>query len=111
MIDLSRTRPLALALAAAAVSLTAFGPVQAAEQQQQHKSVAVMYRDLDLTTAAGQKTLEHRLDLAARNVCGMDVQVTGTRVPDRNSAACYKETRAQLAQQFANIVDDHRRGA
>lgn len=33
-------------------------------------SVTVSYSDLDLTSPAGQATLEHRIDTAARQACG-----------------------------------------
>lgn len=107
MIITRSARPLALALAAATLATSAAIPAQAAEPQQ---GIAVQYRDLDLTNETGQRVLEERLDHAARHVCGMDDRITGSRLPSRNSAKCYNETKAQLAEQIARLVGDENRG-
>ena len=95
---------LALALAAATIAI----PAHAAEVDR--NSATVSYRDLDLTSEAGRKTLERRLQQAARDVCGMDERTTGTRVASRESQACYKEARKQLDRQFVEIVGNSRSG-
>jgi UrcA family protein len=106
MFNIMRARPLALALAAGAMAATAL-PAQAARESQ---GVAVQYRDLDLASAEGQRALEDRLDRAARGVCGVGQTTTGSRLPDRQATRCYNETRAQLAEQFAEVVAAERRG-
>ena len=104
----ARTRPMALAFAAGAMALSAM-PAQAARPQER-TGIAVQYRDLDLASADGQRTLETRLDRAARNVCGMDEHTVGTRLPNRGATRCYNETRAQFAQQFAQVIANENRG-
>lgn len=74
------------------------------------ESVRVEYKDLDLATDAGQKTLQGRLDAAARQVCGMDDIRTGTRVPDASARKCHKDALASLEQQFAAVIDKARAG-
>ncbi|WP_144095692.1 UrcA family protein [Croceicoccus sediminis] len=68
-------------------------------------SVEVEYKDLDLTTEAGQAQLEDRLDDAARQVCGMDQIQTGTRIRSREARDCYAGAKAQLSQQIATLVE------
>lgn len=67
-------------------------------------TLAVRYKDLDLTTAEGQKTLDRRIDAAARQVCGYDEVITGTRLRSRDSVACYKQARAQVQKQVASAA-------
>lgn len=94
-----------LALAAAAVIAA---PAHAATSES--KSVEVRYSDLNLASEEGQNVLEQRLDRAAREVCRMDEQTTGTRIPSRDASACYSQARADLSRQFADVVRDSRRG-
>jgi UrcA family protein len=54
-------------ITAAAVALFATAASAQAPQQ-----VAVSYADLNLASAAGQEVLGHRIDAAARTVCGVD---------------------------------------
>ena len=96
-----RTRFIPLALAAAAVFIT---PVAAMAAPQQTATAGVRYKDLDLTTEAGQKELEDRLDKAAREVCGMDDIGTGTRVSSRGSRDCYRDARQQLGEQVTRLA-------
>ena len=65
----------------------------------------VQYKDLDLSTAAGQAQLENRLDDAARAVCGMDQIQTGTRIRSREARDCYAGAKAQLSKQIATLVE------
>ena len=55
----------AIALAAAFGLLVAAQPAFAA-------AAAVTYSDLDLSTDAGQKELDKRIELAAKDVCGLN---------------------------------------
>lgn len=54
----------------------------------------VQTADLDLTTAAGRRTLDHRLTIAVSDVCGVpsDVDVAGKN----DARACRIDTRAKL---------------
>ncbi|WEK45469.1 MAG: UrcA family protein [Candidatus Andeanibacterium colombiense] len=68
------------------------------------ESVTVPYKDLDLSTAAGQKQLGNRIDSAARKVCGFDQRVTGTRIPDPEARACVADARKKIEQRVALLA-------
>jgi UrcA family protein len=63
-------RLIASAALAAGLALAqgAFAQPQSAEDQP--RQVAVKYDDLNLTTAAGEEEVKHRIDFAAKSVCG-----------------------------------------
>jgi UrcA family protein len=88
----------ALALATMALAT----PAVAADDQL--PSVAVHYGDLDLTSEAGQKRLDSRLERAAREVCSVDEPMVGSRLAPSGSRECYREARRKLDQQFAQLV-------
>ena len=88
---------LALALAAAVLA----APAAAADEP---PVVRVHYGDLDLTSAAGQRQLDIRLERAARDVCNMDEKVTGSHLRAATSRECYREARRYLDQQYAQAV-------
>jgi UrcA family protein len=89
---------ISLVLAAtAAVAVPAAAEVQTTTR-------GVQYKDLDLSTEAGQKELENRLDNAAREVCGMNDKYVGSRVVPRESRDCYKDARQQLGAQLSKLV-------
>lgn len=90
-------------LAAIAVLGTTAAPAYADD------SLRVSYRDLDLTTAKGQETLDRRIDSAARKYCGLG-QLTGTRLASPQARQCYAETMKQAKAQFAAIVEAKRLG-
>lgn len=73
-------------------------------------SVKVSYNDLDLSTPQGQKELQNRITEAAKKVCGVYDVRTGTRLPSSDANACVRETRDQIAQQLAAVVDQHKAG-
>ena len=93
-----RMQSLALAFAAAVLAV----PAVAADEA---PSVGVRYGDLDLTTAAGQRQLDLRLERAAREVCGVNQKATGTYLRSRHSRECYREARRHLDQQYAAAVN------
>ena len=72
--------------------------------------MVVRYADLDLSTEAGQRTLETRIDAAAKKYCGMGEQRTGTRLGSSKAKVCYREAKRLANQQFAAIISDERRG-
>ena len=96
---------ISLALIAAA-GLAVFAAPVAAENQ----SVTVEYKDLNLSSPKGQKILERRIDAAARQVCGADSTVTGTRIVDREALACMAKAKRQLEAKIAALVEDQRLG-
>ena len=83
--------------AAAAVLVLAIVPVQA----QVAPSRTVTYADLELATADGQQTLEKRLRVAIRQVCGphgkVDLAVTMRGRKCEREAAAKAASEAQLA--------------
>lgn len=95
---------LALAMGALALTTPAFA------KQADTETVAVRYSDLDLTTDAGRNELDNRLDKAAREVCGMNIKRTGTRLSSREARACYADARQILDRQFATLVQAGARG-
>jgi UrcA family protein len=92
-----RMQSLALALAAA----VAAAPVAATDEA---PTIGVRYGDLDLTSAAGQRQLDIRLERAAREVCGLDEKVVGSHLRSKHSRECYREARRELDQQYAQLV-------
>ena len=96
--------PAILAAALGATALFAM-PVAAAGT-----SVSVKYADLDLSTRAGQQKLERRIDSAAREACGMQVQ-TGRLTPSNAQRQCYAQAKASVHDQVAEtIARDNSRG-
>lgn len=93
-----------IATIAAAAGLAIAAPAIAGE------SITVEYKDLDLTTKAGQQTLDNRLDSAAKQVCGMNEQRTGTRIASRSARECYDSAKTQLNDQIAALVAKEARG-
>jgi UrcA family protein len=78
-----------------ALPLLVLAPVSAFAQEAP-TSVAVSYRDLNLKSEAGVKTLDRRLASAIRAVCG---EHDGSVVPEHRFTAqrCLKEKRAEVA--------------
>ncbi|GGC28506.1 hypothetical protein GCM10011371_15060 [Novosphingobium marinum] len=100
-----KSTPFALAtLSVAAIGLVLTGATAHA------KDVTVTYHDLDLNTAAGQKSLEKRLDRAAREACGYDEIPTGSRLRSSDAVRCYKSVSVQARGHMAKLVDDARLG-
>jgi UrcA family protein len=68
------------------------------------KDVQVSYADLDLSTAAGQKKLQARLQKAARSACGAGAITTGSIVPSAGDRACYDQATAKAKQQMTAVL-------
>ena len=85
----------ALALAAAALSssVVMISPVAYAADAK------LSWHDLDLSTAAGQRALAHRTDVAVRTACP-DQVLTGTLLQDSSVRECRASVRAQIAQRM-----------
>lgn len=92
-----RMQSLGLAVAIAVLA----APVAAKDEA---PTVGVRYGDLDLTSEAGQRQLDLRLERAAREVCGLDEKVTGSHLRSHHSRECYREARRNLDQQYAQLV-------
>jgi len=94
----------ALFAAAAAIATIATAAPALADQ------VSVSYKDLDLTTEQGQSTLARRLDAAARDACGYEGALTGSRIPPHATVQCYKQAQARAKDSMASLVSDAQRG-
>jgi len=92
------------------IALTAAAALGAAATPAAAESLSIPYKDLNLATAEGQKTLDLRIESAVRDFCGMNQTTTGTRITSGESRQCYVETKKQAQKQFAAIVDRHRLG-
>lgn len=82
-------------------ALTMVGSTAAVASDQ----LVIPYADLNLATAAGQKKLDARIDVAVRDFCQADAIVTGTRVQNPAVAKCVKTTRAAAKQQMAAMIE------
>lgn len=78
--------------------------------EQPANSLAITFHDLDLATTAGQKKLERRIVQAAKQVCGVDQSVTGTRVPSASVMSCYRQALRDARTRVAEAIE-HRRSA
>ncbi len=74
------------------------------------KQITVEYKDLDLSTAEGQKKLDRRIDRAAADVCDANDVRTGTRVRSPERVQCVKEARAAVKQQVAAKIEKAQMG-
>lgn len=73
-------------------------------------SVPIEYRDLDLTTAEGKRTLDMRVERAARTICGMGATQTGTRIQSRQTRACYRNALLKARKNVAALVQNEQLG-
>ena len=90
-------------LIAAALGLTmATLPVAANAAPQ---AIKVEYRDLDLSSADGQKALDRRIAKAAEAICESNEVVTGTRVRSSERLNCVKEAKASVKKQVAAKIE------
>lgn len=78
-------------------TLLAFTATPALAEPTVTVSTTVQTADLDLSSSAGQRALDHRLSLAAKEVCGVasDVDIAGKNDVRR----CRAETLASLASE------------
>ncbi|WP_228242585.1 UrcA family protein [Porphyrobacter sp. GA68] len=92
-----------LGLAAATAALMAVAPAVAAPEEM--RQINVQYGDLDLASPEGRKVLERRLTNAAREVCGIDDQRTGSRIRKPQETHCYRQARATAMQRYAVVIE------
>ena len=69
------------------------------------KDVEVRYSDLNLATAEGQKTLDKRIERAAREACHYDVRTTGSRLPSTEARACYNKALDSAKTMMAGKIE------
>ena len=73
-------------------------------------SFEVEYRDLDLASEHGQKTLEQRIDNAARKACDYSRHTTGSRLRDADTRRCFEEAKASATKKFAAVIEQRANG-
>ena len=91
----------ALALGVAAMA-TSFSAAAASESR------IVRYDDIDLSTPAGLKLLERRIDSAARSICGDANNARGSLTDLDAERACMAQVRASAASQMAVLATSGR---
>jgi UrcA family protein len=96
----------------ASAALIATPAMAGGNQAGQHpaQSVQIKFADLNLSTAEGQATLDRRINSAARKVCRLDEQRTGTRIPSHERKVCFAKAKASAKQQMASAINQTRRG-
>jgi UrcA family protein len=72
--------------------------------------ITVKYDDLALSTPAGQRLLDRRIMIAAREACGADVSTTGTRISSPETRRCITDAQRRVKQQIAAVVEQRRLG-
>lgn len=101
-------KPLANALAAIGLVTVAITPAFAAQSEKM--AIVVETTDLNLSTPQGQKTLDQRIEKAARTVCRTAGVTTGSRVLTREARDCLVTARADVRQQVAALTASQQRG-
>jgi UrcA family protein len=69
------------------------------------ESISVQYKDLDLSTGAGQKELDSRIDSAARKVCGFSELSVGSRIPTKEARDCVAEAKRKIEKRIAALTE------
>lgn len=72
--------------------------------------VTVKYDDLALSTPAGQRILEQRINAAARKACNADEIRTGTRIASKEATRCVADAKRQVTRQVAALIEQQRLG-
>jgi UrcA family protein len=99
-----------LTLAAAAVGLAGTAITPAFADEVAPRTAKIQFDDLNLDTAEGQRTLDKRIEKAARLVCRTVSPQTGTRIMDQDAQNCHAKARADAKQQVAALVGNAQRG-
>ena len=84
-------------IALSAIAVLATTPVAA-------RDLSVNYNDLNLRSDKGQKELQRRIDVAAREYCGIDSRRVGTRVRSNGMRACYHDARNAARQEMDALI-------
>jgi UrcA family protein len=103
--------PLAIAIAAFALTTTVAGPALARPPMAGKVSVMTMdvsTAGLDLASAEGQQRLMNRVERAVRSVCRVTDLDSGQRLLTRDVRACLAKARASANGQVAALVNESR---
>jgi len=103
-----KTRNIA-AMAATTFALAFTASPALADDSEVHTKM-VDYADLNLSSPEGQERLERRIESAARSVCSVHENRSGTRLRSPELDACLANARAGAKKQVASIMTDQRRG-
>lgn len=75
------------------------------------RTIAVRYNDLDVKSGNGQQELQRRIEVAARDVCGMSERNTGSLAPSASSRTCYVRALNTMEREVAaRIGNSEQRG-
>ncbi|MEO1489698.1 MAG: UrcA family protein [Pseudomonadota bacterium] len=74
------------------------------------KTETVSFADLDLSTQAGQETLDRRVNAAAKRVCDTNSASTTNRLRSYDARKCLAKARASARQQVATVTLKQQRG-
>ncbi|WP_379548661.1 UrcA family protein [Qipengyuania sp. DSG2-2] len=72
-------------------------------------SIVVQHADLNLATVEGQKTLDRRINAAARKVCQFSSAPANGALATAEARRCVSKARASAAQAFALAVEQDQR--
>ena len=97
-------KPLAITLAALGLVGIAAAPAAATTTQTDTMTITVKTGDLDLASPQGQKTLDQRVEKAARTVCRTTSVTTGSRVRGQEAHDCLVKARADVRRQVAALT-------
>jgi UrcA family protein len=92
-----------------ALGLASAAGAQPAERELPLQTEAVSFADLNLSSAVGQATLQHRIELAAGNVCGHNGMAAMEDFLE--SAACYRTAYWDGVRQMQKVVASYKSGA
>ena len=68
------------------------------------QQLSIPYSDLNLSSAAGQKRLETRIETAVRDLCDADYMPTGTKIRPASIGKCMDAARASAKRQMAAVI-------
>jgi UrcA family protein len=108
--SMSRYAPVLAPVLAILATAAVFSVPDTAMAQTQKTTETVKISDLDLSTEAGQRTLDRRIQRAARAACKLDTVRTGSRIASPSATACYNEALRSTQTQVADQLADTRQG-
>ena len=68
------------------------------------ETVTISTAGIDLASVEGQRQLDHRIQYAARAVCGVNEVSTGTRLHSPDAGKCYSQALRDARARFADLV-------
>lgn len=98
--------------AAIGAALIATPAIAGSNQAGSHpaQSTTVKYSDLNLASPEGQATLQRRIEAAARKVCRVGQERTGTRLRSNERQECFAKARQSARKQIAVAMEGKQLG-